>query len=80
LGEDGSVFSRAISGAPVRLRIGREDVGAAEGIEVGDRVEVESVLGDNMGGEAPRTGDGAKIIIIEIVAISTKHSQRLKWC
>jgi hypothetical protein len=35
LGEDGSGFSEAIGGAPVRLRIGREDVGVAEGIDDG---------------------------------------------
>ena len=71
--EDGSVFSGAIGRAPVRLRIGREDVGAAEheGIEV-DR-ESGSALGEYKGGGAP-TGDGTKMI--EIVAISTKKNTR----
>lgn len=58
----------------MRLRIGREDVGAVEGIEVGDRVEIDreldNALGDNMSGGAPTPGDGTKVI--EIVAISTE--------
>jgi hypothetical protein len=65
----------------VRLRIGREDVVAAEGTDVGVRVEVDgepgSALGDNMGGGtggAPTPGDGTKMI--EIVAISTKKNTR----
>jgi hypothetical protein len=75
LGEDGSGFSGTIGGAPVRLRIGREDVESAEGIEVWVEVDRElgSALGNNMGGGAPTpAGDGTKMI--EIVAISTKKT------
>lgn len=67
----------------MRLRIGREDVEAAGGIEVGDRVEDDRELGsgleDNLSGGAPTQGDGTKMI--EIVAISTEkrnHCEPLK--
>jgi len=80
LGEDCSVFSGDIGGAPVRLWIGGEAVGTAERIEVEGGCwvvrRVETRLGNalihGMGGGAPLLMPGDTTIIIEIVAISTK--------
>jgi hypothetical protein len=74
LSGDGSIFSGAIIGAPVRLRIGREDGRRAEGIGVvGNRWvgDVERDLGSGfrgtMGGEAgeaPTPDEATKLIPI----------------